>query len=711
MAQFCKYCGSKIDLTTGECPECTQHKERSSVYQEDIQPPVKHKADKTKNKEKDKKSLMIIAILLFIIGIGILIAVAILNSSKINLPDSYKEIVEEYQRAISKDKNTSGKHLNERLLKDANGKDFEMYYSLYDINEDDVDEFIVGGKEKGNKDVKTYDVFTMDGDNNSVQLFDTNSFEGNTDIDIYGEIIKVTNETDDIPKKIIYYELPQNSTEADKKEEYRSEDDAYYEVTDDVEKEITKEEFEEADKKYEGQKTDFDWVEITPEEGNGDKDEKVLSPESAVKIYMMNEAVWKYDADYPPMQGYGYCLLDLDFDGILELIVSINDGSGRYSYNSYYKINPNTQTVEEFESLEKDEEGIDYYYLGDKETKLLKNTASGQLFYYCNDYLNEMVSAYATTSYKVYMDSGKVKTDAVCGEYHCGAGAQGNTDEINVYYNYQDGDYAEISGAEFEKKKTEFFKDNTDVNLSWGNISGDEFNNLPSDQKEKRLLEEYRKFSYDGFSFDNLSTYDIEFEKPKQPSGEVATYLEYLKNGGMEKCIGESSDSIYTVESCMIDANDDGVSELLMRIGVDPIDIATDPEWMSHYYLLLSIENGVVTKKLLTYDHCEVGGYELLTIKYDTTLKKHVIHYAYMASDGSPGTLESEKAYAYDGKTLTPYASNAMVLEEDNITMSYKVNDKSASKAEYEKSKTRFVEPTDSRYKVVKGTYSNPLGM
>lgn len=244
------------------------------------------------------------------------------------------------------------------------------------------------------------------------------------------------------------------------------------------------------------------------EESRKDSNTAILSPESAIDIYMANKNIWMFNDEYIPMQRYGYCLLDLDFDGILELIKSANDGSGRYSNNNYYKINLENNSVEEVPSLaEGYGGGYDYYYLGTENIKLLSNKSNDSKFYYCTDYERIMTGDYVTRYGKMYLKDGKIQSDDLFANHQCEAGLQGNSEKINEYFYYEIGDGAcpDVSEAEYNQFIADFFAENTDLHLAWNCIDGVEFDNADDGTKKQILLDAYRSFSYDGFSFDDLA--------------------------------------------------------------------------------------------------------------------------------------------------------------------------------------------------------------
>ncbi len=238
----------------------------------------------------------------------------------------------------------------------------------------------------------------------------------------------------------------------------------------------------------------------------------VLSPKSAVDIYMANKIVWMENPEYTPMQGYGYCLLDLDFDGVLELISSINDGSGRYSYNKFYRINIDELTVEEFrpqsDQQEGDMNGIDYYFL-DHQSKLLKNKSTGNLFYLFEDYLRVSTDEGVEIFAEVYMKDNMFYENPLFSEYWHPDYDNNTTNEIREYY-FKDVD---VSKSEYEQKTNTFYGENKDMNLVWKCILGSEFDKGNDSTQRQLLLDAYRLYSYDGFSYDKVETYDVDIKQ------------------------------------------------------------------------------------------------------------------------------------------------------------------------------------------------------
>lgn len=275
---------------------------------------------------------------------------------------------------------------------------------------------------------------------------------------------------------------------------------------------------------------------------------KVVAPESAAEIYVENMEEWiqggiyaqsnveansvtdntsdlvvnDTQSSYPVnsfSDSYGYGFLDLDFDGVLELVYSEMSGSGRYSGNQFYKLNTETCKVElvEFAPTEVESEGgYDISTMYPDYPKLLKNKEDDSMFYYCSDFLRVMTGEYLTTYGSLYMKGNEIAEELLFSEYECEAGLEGNEEAIEEYQFYQKGEWNTITKEEYEKKTAEYFEENVNLNLKWKFIDGREFDAADKETKIKMLLESYMAFSYDGFSFDKVETYEIEIKKEEK---------------------------------------------------------------------------------------------------------------------------------------------------------------------------------------------------
>ncbi len=251
-----------------------------------------------------------------------------------------------------------------------------------------------------------------------------------------------------------------------------------------------------------------------------EESKKVLSPESAVNIYMANKDVWGFESPYTPMQGYGYCLLDLDFDGVLELICSSNDGTGKFSHNKYYRINQDTYSVEEIhspneETNEGNYSGYDYYFRSAEYPKLLRNKSDNKMFYYCTDITQVMAGEFGTSYGEMYLAKDEIKCEDLFYEYTLAKGIQGNNEEVQEFHFCENGSDTKISEKQYNEKQDKFFKNNKDLNLNWTCVNGNDFDSASNNKQIQLLLDAYRNYSYDGFSFDKVSTYNIPTDAKK----------------------------------------------------------------------------------------------------------------------------------------------------------------------------------------------------
>lgn len=213
---------------------------------------------------------------------------------------------------------------------------------------------------------------------------------------------------------------------------------------------------------------------------------------------------------------------------------------------------------------------------------------------------------------------------------------------------------------------------------------------------------------------------------------DIKLYLDYLTNGGMSDIVSDCwSNEYIEISSCLIDINDDGVSELLL--------IATDKETphvrgFETNSVVLGIQNGkVVILDTAYYGGGSIGG-DYFYVKYDTEVQKHVIVREGTFRDGAYAGENSKIAYSYDGKVISPYIEvKGMYFELNNKDYEeqvqklynetsfgevgetyhyfYKINNQFVPKSQYEKAIARFISPKDEKYTMRKGTLTNPLGI
>ncbi len=265
MNQFCDKCGSQINQTTGTCPNCAP--KYAPNYVANNQPQM----NKPENKKHTTKEVVavVVAIALFSGLFGILGYV--FGKVQNSLPKSYNEIVERYKLVMAGEDDSEKTLSNKLIDKFKESENYEICYSLTDINDDDVDELIIGGRFEDDKNTETYDIYTMDSDKNAVQIIPVNDYDEVVEIEIYNEVIKVSEEKDETIH-FEYLKLPENQWEVEKDEEYLYEDEKYFEVIEEEKNEISEETFNEANSKYEGEEVDLEWIKVVLEEDKKEKE-------------------------------------------------------------------------------------------------------------------------------------------------------------------------------------------------------------------------------------------------------------------------------------------------------------------------------------------------------------------------------------------------------------------------------------------------------
>ncbi len=211
-----------------------------------------------------------------------------------------------------------------------------------------------------------------------------------------------------------------------------------------------------------------------------------LNAQDTVSAYMAGKDTWMSGAGEA-----GYCFIDLDFDGNLELIVSEYSDGGNYNSNSYYKVNKKTGAVEKMPvKADADWGGFDCYTKADS-VKLYKNKADGSKYYYCYDYEwideGDAVTSYGT----MRAENGSAKSERLFYTFHKG--------DSNIYEFKKDGKYVSGTKEEYDAAMAEFNKGNTNLNLSWKNINAADFKDKSDAEQTQMLLNSYNSFSYKGF--------------------------------------------------------------------------------------------------------------------------------------------------------------------------------------------------------------------
>lgn len=228
---------------------------------------------------------------------------------------------------------------------------------------------------------------------------------------------------------------------------------------------------------------------------------KTLTPAEAVKIYQDNASLWQKNPDEFYMGGYFYLFLDLDFDGVLELVTTEVQGTGRYSTNKYYKINLADNSVEEITSdKDKGESSIDYYM--DDSPELYKNKTTGEYLYIGKDYIRAGGGMDFTAEKTLALKDGVISETSLFSYERIDAAvsSNGETQEIYRVYSLENN---EVDKATYDNERASYFADYIDADLDTETIDGGDYSNATDADKFELLLDSYTEFSYDGFEFED----------------------------------------------------------------------------------------------------------------------------------------------------------------------------------------------------------------
>ena len=161
-----------------------------------------------------------------------------------------------------------------------------------------------------------------------------------------------------------------------------------------------------------------------------------------------------------------------------------------------------TSQISESEANQ-DDGGIDYYDSA-RDSKLLKNQTSGKKFYVFKNY-GHVSSKEGILSYsESYMEKTKFHENFLFSEYWH-PDYDNNMDDTVREYTFRG---KKVSKTEYEQRTAGFYSENKDLNLVWTCIPGADFDKSDDSTQRQLLLNAYRGFSYDGFSFNNITETD-----------------------------------------------------------------------------------------------------------------------------------------------------------------------------------------------------------
>lgn len=169
-----------------------------------------------------------------------------------------------------------------------------------------------------------------------------------------------------------------------------------------------------------------------------------------------------------------YLLYDLDGDGSLELVTSINQGTGRYSDNHFYGLSDSGKVTElELVRLcnSKERDWNADFDIGGRTRIQAWQDNDGTIYYEGNDYMRYGIYGVYDEGGFYYLKDGVVYQDSIRGREQFFHEEDGQEDEVH-YYNMEvdaTGDTEEITEEQYEAIQEEYIKDmiETRVYQNW----------------------------------------------------------------------------------------------------------------------------------------------------------------------------------------------------------------------------------------------------
>ena len=202
------------------------------------------------------------------------------GTAEITEDSVYWPVVAQYREAAannmyadlfeSGDWSAKGEFVNIELLNNArffeDDMHFDVYYTIFDINQDDIPEFFIGGGV--NRDsVVLYDMFTNDGEN-VVPVFEVGTLGYRSNLNVYEDnSFAVYGSSGAATNSVCYYTLPAQGTQPQQIEEYGMRDGACYHTGEDGRTiGISREEYYAKVDEFTQNMKQFSWNQVTGKE-------------------------------------------------------------------------------------------------------------------------------------------------------------------------------------------------------------------------------------------------------------------------------------------------------------------------------------------------------------------------------------------------------------------------------------------------------------
>lgn len=219
----------------------------------------------------------------------------------------------------------------------------------------------------------------------------------------------------------------------------------------------------------------------------------------AVDIFMKNKDMWFIDKDSVFVASYCYGFLDFDFDGVCELVTSVCEGSGKFSRNHYYRIDPENLTVYELaitspeKSYQTGDVAHDYCF---NDLVLYKDIYNGQHKYYGTDLCLNGISERSTSLMDMYIKGGKLLVEPTYVYYYYDARAYGGDvrEDYSVFLNNQ---WRTTTEEKYNKIRSMYA--DASVNVRYEFVNGEDMEGVTYTTQKSLMESSYSAFTFDGY--------------------------------------------------------------------------------------------------------------------------------------------------------------------------------------------------------------------
>ncbi|MBQ9279442.1 MAG: hypothetical protein IJ215_00085, partial [Clostridia bacterium] len=301
-------------------------------------------------------------------------------------------------------------------------------------------------------------------------------------------------------------------------------------------------------------------------EENHEEQNPVVAYEKQLQVIMDNMALWRNDFE---MDGAGYAITDLDFNGRLEIISSSYGGTGGYTYNRVFEVNENFDGLTLCESnLIEGDSDVD---IVDADFNTYYDAENNVYHYILNDFIRVSATEYYENKRDFYLKDGKITENYLAMKEIIYNDLEAAYTPPKISYTLPSAE--EISENDYEtiEKITFSGYENRLLNIEWMTSA----KNKLEDMSEEKLLELLRD-SYEKFGFYKMakSMTQSKLEWNEEEKERMSYYEKALRDlyynsilpDGTEVAIG-MADDIMNDKFAICDIDNDGIDELIISHG------------------------------------------------------------------------------------------------------------------------------------------------